>query len=465
MSSAAVLSGAPLLYSRTAWTQSFSPIPRTVVNVMLIGGADFRYVLAPAPDFDPTYLNEYWSARRGLYVQGYPDYAAMYAAEYRPVMDPLSGSTFGIHRTCGWLAERFAAGDVAVVSNVLGSANRRHDHSQLIVDAGDPTAHQAQTLRDGWGGRLVEAIGGDSKVAVVSEGVSIFAMGRNPDHRLARVVHARNSRDMALPTHDAALSSTHPRNNLTRALRAYYAARGAEVAASKPANWPYLRFFQQYRSIDAFGAAITQRLATQPLPAALANLSLHRDEFAQQCRNAYDCAVASDILGCRVVSMSYDGWDSHGGQQSKINAFLPDVFGSNGGLATLSAHLNAASPGAADNLVFVFNSDFGRQLAANGGRGTDHGRATSSLLIGGPVRGGVYGEMFPAREARPDPDDSLGRSPFRIPGTDIKGLTSFERVLAKVCDWAAPSAGAVAFPGAASSALEAGVDLSSLLSA
>ena len=37
-------------------------------------------------------------------------------------------------------------------------------------------------------------------------------------------------------------------------------------------------------------------------------------------------------------------------------------------------------------------SDFGRRVAENGSRGTDHGSAAPVFVVGGGVKGGLYGE-------------------------------------------------------------------------
>ncbi len=110
--------------------------------------------------------------------------------------------------------------------------------------------------------------------------------------------------------------------------------------------------------------------------------------------------------------------------------------------------------GANDEIVYVFNTDFGRQLRPNGDWGTDHGRGNYTILVGRGLNGGVYGEMFPASEIQ----GAVGSTRFDQQGADIEGRTSFERVLAAACDWTESGTGAQVFPGASTSAVETGVD-------
>jgi uncharacterized protein (DUF1501 family) len=44
-------------------------------------------------------------------------------------------------------------------------------------------------------------------------------------------------------------------------------------------------------------------------------------------------------------------------------------------------------------LTFCVSSAFGRQLRANGDRGTDHGRSLYTIIAGYGVRGGPYGRV------------------------------------------------------------------------
>lgn len=439
-------------------------LPRTLVNVMLQGGADFRFLFMPSPAHpSPGYLDAIWSARRALYDGAYADYQQMFDNEYLAVTDPRSGLPFGIHNSAGWLASEFQAGRVAIVANAYCSRNRRHDQSILNADAGEPDLAQLQFDRDGWGGRLAEQLAGAPNVVELGSSVSVFGKGSLPGQRLARVVHAEDMRDLALAGTDQGPAVSR-RNVMARALHAWYEARGAEVPAEHAPDWPYHTFFQHRDALQAFGQAVGERLAPcGELPPELAALQLSNAGFAQQCRNLYDACLVPDVLNLRVMSMSYGGWDTHDNQHAEITGNLADLLGSGGGLATALAaveDLPWLEVPAREQLVFYFASDFGRQLRANGTAGTDHGRGTYAVLLGSRVNGGVLGEMFPEAEARAGEG---GGVPLATQGADIEGRTSTERVLASACDWMQPGTGALVFPGAAASGLEAGVDTDSLI--
>src|ERR1700719_3312500 len=51
-----------------------------------------------------------------------------------------------------------------------------------------------------------------------------------------------------------------------------------------------------------------------------------------------------------------------------------------------------ANHGMADRVVLMTWSEFGRRVAENGGKGTDHGSAAPMFVIGKGIKGGMYGE-------------------------------------------------------------------------
>lgn len=441
-------------------------MPRTLVNLMFYGGIDSRFVFMPAPNHDLAisevgYLAKLWAARSAIYDSAYPDYAAMFDAEYDLVVDPLSGDSLGIHKSCGWLRSQFEAGRVAVIANSFCSRNRRHDQSQLNANAGAPGFDALVYDRDGWGGRLVDALSGTANTVELSHEISVFGNGSTPGQRLDRVIHAKNTRDIALPNVNPDWAVTDRRNALTRALKSYYAARSQESS-----QVPFSTFFQHNEAFREFGDEVKSRLdACGPLPAELSSLDLNSNHFEQQCRNLFDVCLVPDVLEARTVSMRYDGWDTHNVQHGRISNNLADVFGASGGLATAMAQiqlLDGPTVNAADQLLFCVTSDFGRQLRANGDRGTDHGRGLYTVLIGSDLTGGIYGEAFPEREAM---EDDNGKIPLETSGADILGQTSTERVFAEACEWVEPGTSSAVFPNAGSAELETGVSLSGLLAA
>ena len=89
---------------------------RTLVNIMLIGGADYRFLLAPSPG--TAYADIFWSARKSLYRYTSADQAAYttYDDVWNDLYLPVSyeGGTFGVHKNAGWLKTQFELGNVAL---------------------------------------------------------------------------------------------------------------------------------------------------------------------------------------------------------------------------------------------------------------------------------------------------------------------------------------------------------------
>ena len=227
---------------------------------------------------------------------------------------------------------------------------------------------------------------------------------------------------------------------IKRSLKAYYAAKGVEMDP----NSPFYPVIQNEKNLRLFGQAIDARLAQYPVPDNLATLydwnnpnsSLNRPGFGQQLRNLYDAVLCRDIIELGVASLDYGGWDSHKRTPSWIEGKLHDLFGSGRGLDTLFQELNSADSAGADNLVLMISGEFGRQLAANGTNGTDHGTGNTVILIGKPVTGGCYGDLFPLSEL--GGGDVEPEHTFAEPNSDIKGLTSTQQVYGRICEWVAP---------------------------
>jgi uncharacterized protein (DUF1501 family) len=79
-----------------------------------------------------------------------------------------------------------------------------------------------------------------------------------------------------------------------------------------------------------------------------------------------------------------------------------------------------------DTLLLQF-SEFGRRITENGSAGTDHGAASAMLVMGGSVRGGIYGTAPNLRSAADNPT-------LENNGADVRYETDFRSVYAKVID-------------------------------
>ena len=100
--------------------------------------------------------------------------------------------------------------------------------------------------------------------------------------------------------------------------------------------------------------------------------------------------------GPQVAVFDTMGWDTHfneGGVQGQLAVRLAVL---DGALSALKAGLG---PAWSDTAVLLA-TEFGRTVAENGTRGTDHGTATAAYLIGGAVRGGRVVADWPGLSPR-----------------------------------------------------------------
>ncbi len=114
-------------------------------------------------------------------------------------------------------------------------------------------------------------------------------------------------------------------------------------------------------------------------------------------------------LGTRIFYCDYGSFDSHANQVGMHAGLWGDVSAAVGDFfADLKEH------DAADNVIMIMFSEFGRRVRDNGS-GTDHGAAGAAFALGEPVRGGFYGE-YPSRK----PED-LSQGDL-APNMDFRGF-------------------------------------------
>ena len=114
--------------------------------------------------------------------------------------------------------------------------------------------------------------------------------------------------------------------------------------------------------------------------------------------------LAANPAGIAVVRVSLDGFDTHANQLGTHQALLRQL---GEGLYALRAAL--VEIGRWDSTVVATYSEFGRRPRENQSAGTDHGTTAAHLVIGGKVRGGLYGAPPPL-----DSLDATGNAPYRV---------------------------------------------------
>src|SRR5881397_185348 len=97
--------------------------------------------------------------------------------------------------------------------------------------------------------------------------------------------------------------------------------------------------------------------------------------------------VKADV-GLEVAFADMQGWDTHVGQGAERGQLALRFRDFGAALAAFAQDLGDKM----SDVVVLTMSEFGRTVAENGNRGTDHGHATAMLVLGGGVRGGrLYG--------------------------------------------------------------------------
>ena len=119
--------------------------------------------------------------------------------------------------------------------------------------------------------------------------------------------------------------------------------------------------------------------------------------------------LLADDAGPRLAAISYDGWDTHAAEGADKGRLATLLGALDGALAALKESM---APVWKDTAV-VLVTEFGRTAHINGTDGTDHGTATTALLIGGAVKGGRVvadwpglkpAQLYQARDLKPTTD-------------------------------------------------------------
>ena len=316
---------------------------RILVVVQLTGGNDGLNTFIPYAD------DAYRSNRPTLAVADSQVLKINDRLGLNPVMTGLKGL--------------YDQGEVAIIQGVgYPNPNRSHFRSMEIWQTADPDKIDTE----GWVGKYLDAI---------RDGRTSALTGINIGDEASEAFQSAHS---AVPTIQglANFGVVFPHNAegdvRTAALRAIQ---------TSDTNTPYGKFFQKtaeatYDSAAKIQTGIKNYTSTVTYPTS---------SFAQGLKEI--AMLISANLGTKVFYISTGGFDTHTNQLRRQPQLLQDV---SDGLAAFQSDI--AQMGAADKVLTLAFSEFGRRVHENAGGGTDHGTASEMLIVGKPVKGGLYGE-------------------------------------------------------------------------
>lgn len=265
---------------------------------------------------------------------------------------------FALHPSLAALADLWADGLVAAVPAV-GTPTRSRSHFAEMAVVAEGTGG---TTRDGTGWLARHLLTRSAGVPVILQGVSC---GHGPALELVGHDGAFHVPDLA----GAGIEGWDPADlpTVSQALAAAYSSAGPQLA--DPAAM-------------AFGALERLRSAR-----GVTTMSRYddADPWATQLRQVAQIIRAG--IGMEAAVVGFGGFDTHaaqGGADGQLAVLLDRLARA---LAAFASDLHDRL----DKITVVVMSEFGRRMAENGSGGTDHGSGGLNLVLGGGIRGGVYG--------------------------------------------------------------------------
>ncbi|CAA6604180.1 conserved exported hypothetical protein [Rhodospirillaceae bacterium LM-1] len=142
---------------------------------------------------------------------------------------------------------------------------------------------------------------------------------------------------------------------------------------------------------------MNMRAAQQIVPERLAQVKMQagfpQGAFGSAMENAARLLLAGIMPP--VIKLSLGSFDTHANQLATHEKLLGEFAQA---LAALRSALDKA--GLWDRVLVMTYSEFGRRAKENASQGTDHGTAAPHFLVGGQVKGGLYGAQPPLSQAK-----------------------------------------------------------------
>jgi uncharacterized protein (DUF1501 family) len=329
---------------------------------------------------------------------GDPDYAGLRGAVAIPADQALKlDGTFGLHPSLK-ATYALAQKGQARIAPAIATPDRARSHfeAQDVLESGATVVYGTTS---GWLNRTLEALAPQRHVEALSVGATAPLILRGKAPASSWSPGRGKEDDPRLPTILMDLYAGDP-------LLGPAFARGLETEA-----------MAQTAMTNMGGVGMSGQAADGAMKPGATVAGLQRQGLqASRALGATVSGFMTQANGPQIVAISVDGFDTHANQAGQLTVRL----------AYLDAVLEGLSAGLGDewkNTVVIAATEFGRTARVNGTGGTDHGTASTVLLLGGALKpGGIVGDWPTLKQS------ALFENRDTAPTVDMRGL--FKGVLA-----------------------------------
>ncbi len=293
--------------------------------------------------------------------------------------------TFGLHPSLRFIHDLAMKGEARVAPAVATpDRERSHFEAQDVLESGAPHVYATSS---GWLNRALEAMGPSVKAISVGPTAPLVLRGKieaaswspggmgERDHRLPAILQDLYARD---PLLGPALAEGLATQSMARAAVADADRTDASMASADTAQ------------TASTSGGFVQPAGIPPTPPR---------QGVDQARKI-GATLAGFMVqpgGVQVAAVSIDNFDTHANQGASSGQLANRLIYVDAFLSGLQTGLG---PSWKDSLV-VMATEFGRTARVNGTNGTDHGTASTALVMGGALRrGGIIGDWPTLAEAR-----------------------------------------------------------------
>jgi uncharacterized protein (DUF1501 family) len=300
----------------------------------------------------------------------------------------------GLHAGLPKLRKLLDAGRLAIVEGV-GYPDPIRSHFQAL-DVWHTADHRGRDAGEGWIGKLCDAAFADNADPnlVVHIGANVPYSLHSTTHPPAAFVLPQSYRWAGDPSATAAYEKAGAGED---------GGGGGEGKDEKPKKREGESSLEFVRRVLADGQSSSQQVR-RAVARYATSVDYPRDALGAALRDV--AALLEGRVGTRVFSVELSGFDTHTDERGRHENLLKQL---DAALGAFVEDLGRSEAGR--NAVVLVFSEFGRRVAENGARGTDHGVAAPVFVLGHQVRGGLHGK-HPSLE-RLDEGDLVHTTDFR----------------------------------------------------